>query len=82
MGAPIIDGNTLIGPKHVAPLTQRDLAGAKCDTPGCGCNDELAVEAKCHPRVGVVCWYNTTLGTMRIECAGCKQHVITFQVAP
>jgi hypothetical protein len=63
-------------------LTQEDLDGEQCATPGCTENHSvLFINSICHPTRPIEAAYYKADGTLRVRCVRCGRPVAVFQVA-
>jgi hypothetical protein len=64
-------------------LYRDDLAPGRCQAPGCDHthDDELVMNARCHPRAGVEVTYHKATGILEMRCIRCGKEVATLQVA-
>lgn len=63
------------------PMTQEDLAGMRCEVPGCTCGGtNLVLKAKCHP-YGLEARYDSMAGVCSFSCLKCKAPVGVVLVA-
>jgi len=63
------------------PLTQADLRGVQCQTPGCDHQGHgpLFLHGRCHPEAGT--WASYEDGVITIVCATCEKLVVKVAVA-
>jgi hypothetical protein len=62
-------------------LYRDDLAPGETP-PGCDMrDDELTMNARCHPRAGVEVTYHLTTGIAELRCKRCGKEVAALQVA-
>ena len=62
-------------------LYRDDLAPGETP-PGCDMrDDELVMNARCHPRAGVEVTYHKATGILEMRCIRCGKEVATLQVA-
>src|ERR1022692_3412078 len=64
-------------------LYRDDLAPGRCETPGCdhAHDDELVLNARCHPRAGVEVTYHKAAGIAELRCKRCGKDIAALQVA-
>ena len=64
-------------------LYRDDLAPGRCQAPGCDHthDDELVMNARCHPRAGVEVIYHKETGIAEMRCKRCRKDVAALQVA-
>jgi hypothetical protein len=62
--------------------TQKSLADAGCDTPGCMHDHSMLFPyQKCHPDDGFVAKYEKVTGILTLDCIVCGRTVVKFRVA-
>jgi hypothetical protein len=66
----------------IITLTQEDLDGEQCATPGCTEDHSvLFINPHCHPTRAIEPAYYKADGTLRVRCARCQRPVAVFQIA-
>jgi len=64
------------------PLTQADLRGARCTTPGCTCDsDSLVLTPGCHDGAPTIVEYRQDTGVLNVRCALCSSVICRIAVA-